>query len=146
MKKNRILILGASGFIGNTLYKELQPYYQVFGTYCSQNAAYFDNQAFLHYDLESSALLEMAEEVSPSILIYSLKGATKAQLHAMEQLCAYVKKHNCTLFFISVHRFLTQKGIFLFENDVLLAYSERESLKQHWKSNLSNYRKKNMPY
>ena len=31
----RILILGASGFIGQALYKELSPYYATFGTYHS---------------------------------------------------------------------------------------------------------------
>ena len=30
-----IIILGASGFIGNTLYKELAPYYKTYGTYNS---------------------------------------------------------------------------------------------------------------
>ena len=44
--KNTILILGASGFIGNVLYKELLSYFDVYGTYC-QNTDFKDNPSIL---------------------------------------------------------------------------------------------------
>ena len=33
LNKHRILILGASGYLGNAIYKELGPYFRTFGTY-----------------------------------------------------------------------------------------------------------------
>ena len=46
----RILILGASGFIGNTLYKELNSYYDTFGTYFTKKG-FGQNHHFFHFDM-----------------------------------------------------------------------------------------------
>ena len=59
---NKILILGASGFIGNTLYKELQPYFDVFGTYCHENDQLEQNQIFYKFDVERDDILDVLKE------------------------------------------------------------------------------------
>ena len=48
----RILILGASGFIGNALYKELNSYYDTFGTYFSKKG--YSKNIKLNYDIQSN--------------------------------------------------------------------------------------------
>ena len=35
-QKHRIFILGASGFLGYAIYKELAPYFKTYGTYFSE--------------------------------------------------------------------------------------------------------------
>ena len=47
----RILILGASGFLGNAIYKELLSYFDVSGTYYSSGDQFDDNQVFHQYSL-----------------------------------------------------------------------------------------------
>ena len=52
LKKHRILIFGVSGYLGSAIYKELQPYYQTFGTYRTPLLAFENNKQFYHYDFE----------------------------------------------------------------------------------------------
>ena len=44
--KHRILILGASGFLGQAIYKELYAYYNTFGTYCTDKYAVWKKPSF----------------------------------------------------------------------------------------------------
>ncbi|MFL2590867.1 MAG: hypothetical protein ACJ0PY_03320 [Flavobacteriaceae bacterium] len=48
---NNILILGGSGFIGYSLYKELSPFFKTFGTFYS-NISFKKNKHFFKYNLE----------------------------------------------------------------------------------------------
>ncbi len=70
MTKNKILILGASGFIGNALYKELLSYFDVYGTYASQEGLYGDNQVFYKYRVEDDAL-DMNNSLELVVMQYS---------------------------------------------------------------------------
>ena len=45
-KKQCILILGASGFLGHFIYKELAPYYKTFGTYYTDSKNFKSNKLF----------------------------------------------------------------------------------------------------
>jgi len=47
--KHRILILGASGFLGGAIYKELCSYFRTFGTYNVTNTALEKNQHFFQF-------------------------------------------------------------------------------------------------
>ena len=41
----RVLILGASGFVGNSIYKDFSKKYETYGTYYSQSEKYsFDSK------------------------------------------------------------------------------------------------------
>lgn len=127
---NRILILGASGFIGNTLYKELLPYYDVYGTYASQEGLFSENQVFFKFITEENTITAILQEVQPSIIISALKGDAKALLKTHEQVCDYVLQTNCKLVYISCAHVFDAKGDFpSYENDAPLAESLDGKLK-----------------
>ncbi len=127
---NRVLILGASGFIGNTLYKELLPYYDVYGTYASQEGIFSENQVFFKYEVEEGNLQQILEIVQPSIIISALKGDFKALYKAHELLCNYVLQTESKLLFISCASVFDAKGEFpSYENDIPLSESPEGKLK-----------------
>ncbi|MEM6686574.1 MAG: sugar nucleotide-binding protein [Bacteroidota bacterium] len=97
---NRILILGASGFIGQAIYKELCSYFDVYGTYYS-NKSFAKNQHFVRYDLEYDGIDEVLSKVQPTIIISALRGDFNAQIEAHIYLTEYVKKKQCKIFFLS---------------------------------------------
>jgi len=99
---NKIFILGASGFIGRSLYSELQSYFDVYGTYCNNEATYGDNQVYFNYNLGTTSLNNILEEVQPTVIISSLRGDFNQQYKAHEELCEYVNNyHNCKLIYLS---------------------------------------------
>jgi dTDP-4-dehydrorhamnose reductase len=127
---NRILILGASGFIGNTLYKELLPYYDVYGTFASQEGLFAENQVFFKYEVEDGNLKRILETVHPSIIISAVKGNPKALYKAHELLCNYVLQTESKLLFISCASVFDAKGEFpSFEDDIPLSESIEGKLK-----------------
>ena len=73
----RVLILGASGFIGNTLYKELSSYYDTFGTYFTKKG-FGHNHHFFHFDMEEGGLESIIKEVKPKLIISALRGPFEA--------------------------------------------------------------------
>ena len=98
MKK--ILILGASGFIGNALYKELSSYYDTFGTYFSKKG-FMKNNHFFHFNLNLGGLEEIIKEVKPKLIISSLRGPFEALIETHEFLINLIDKSNCRLIFLS---------------------------------------------
>jgi dTDP-4-dehydrorhamnose reductase len=99
--KHRILILGASGFIGNSLYKELCSYFKTFGTYHIANKAFDDNKHFFQYRVEEDDIFEILNVVKPSIIISCLRGDFHAQVIAHQHLSEYVISHDCKIIFLS---------------------------------------------
>ncbi len=100
MDKKKILILGASGFIGNAIYKELCSYFDTYGTYCS-NRSFESNQQFFRYDLEEDDIFRILERVRPDVIISALRGNFSAQVQAHQHLMEYLMKHEAKLYFIS---------------------------------------------
>ena len=96
----RILILGASGFIGNALYKELNSYYDTFGTYFSKKG-YTKNHHFFHFNLSLGGLEDIIKEVKPKLIISSLRGPFKALTETHQFLIDLIDKSNCRLLFLS---------------------------------------------
>lgn len=99
--KHRILILGASGFIGNSLYKELCSYFKTFGTYNISNKVFDDNKHFFQYRVEEDDIFEILNLVKPSIIISCLRGDFHAQVIAHQHLAEYVVSHDCKIVFLS---------------------------------------------
>ena len=99
--KHKILILGASGFIGNALYKELYAYFNTFGTYNISNKEFESNQHYFQYNIEEDDIHDILEAVKPSVIISSLRGNFSAQILVHQHLLEYVKEHNCKLLFLS---------------------------------------------
>ena len=100
MKKNKILILGASGFIGNAIYKELCNYFDTYGTYYS-NTTFAANSQFFKYDLNEDDIYRMVERIRPDIIISSLRGNFSGQIQAHIHLMEYLAKNKCRLYFLS---------------------------------------------
>tara|TARA_A100001011_G_scaffold30112_1_gene29114 strand:+ start:5102 stop:5926 length:825 start_codon:yes stop_codon:yes gene_type:complete len=96
----RILILGASGFIGNALYKELNSYFDTFGTYFSKKG-YIKNHHFFHFSLSEGGLEEIIKEVKPKLIISCLRGPFEALTETHHFLINLIDKSNCRLLFLS---------------------------------------------
>ncbi|MEZ4811351.1 MAG: sugar nucleotide-binding protein [Allomuricauda sp.] len=100
MDKKKILILGASGFVGNAIYKELCSYFDTYGTYCSKRA-FASNQQFFRYDLEEDDIFRILERTNPDVIISALRGNFEAQIQAHQHLAEYLIQSDAKLYFIS---------------------------------------------
>ncbi|NMH89512.1 sugar nucleotide-binding protein [Flavivirga algicola] len=99
--KHRILILGASGFLGNAIYKELCAYFKTFGTYNTSNKQHEKNKHFFQYNIEEDDVYEILDIVKPTIVISALRGNFSAQLIAHQHLAEYVFTNKIKLIFLS---------------------------------------------
>ena len=99
--KHRILILGASGFIGQALYKELCGYFNTYGTYCVDNKAFSKNQHYFQYNMEEDDIFEILEIVKPTIIISAVRGNFSAQVIAHRHIAEYVVANNSKFIFLS---------------------------------------------
>jgi len=97
LKKHKILILGASGFIGNAIYKELCSYFYTFGTYHTNDISFSNNHNFFQYNIEDDDIYDILEDVKPSIIISSLRGDFSAQIIAHKHIAEYLTAHKCKL-------------------------------------------------
>lgn len=95
------MILGASGFLGNALYKELLSYFDVYGTYYSNGDRYDDNQVFYQYSVEDHTLTELLKELQPTTVISSLEGDYRKQYDAHKQLCEHALLSGCHVLYLS---------------------------------------------
>ena len=95
-----ILILGGSGFIGLTLYKELAPFFEVKATYYTAKG-FKKNQNFYPFNLENNELTALLKEVKPKLIISALRTNFDTQIDAHNLICEYVKKYNSRILFLS---------------------------------------------
>ena len=100
-KKHRILILGASGFLGNAIYKELCPYFKTFGTYNRSNKQLEKNNHFFQFNLEEDDVHEILDIVKPTIIISALRGDFSKQVIVHQHLAQYVFSNKIKLVFLS---------------------------------------------
>ncbi|MGJ8550327.1 sugar nucleotide-binding protein [Winogradskyella wichelsiae] len=100
-QKHRILILGASGYIGNAIYKELSPYFKTFGTYRTPLKAFEINKQFFHYNLEEDDVYEILEACKPTIIISALRGDFNAQTIAHQHIAEYTLTFGSKIIFLS---------------------------------------------
>jgi dTDP-4-dehydrorhamnose reductase len=99
--KHRILILGASGFLGNAIYKELCSYFKTYGTYQVSNKSYEKNNHFFQYNIEEDDIFEILDIVKPTIIISALRGDFSKQVLAHQHLTEYVFAKKIKILFIS---------------------------------------------
>jgi dTDP-4-dehydrorhamnose reductase len=100
-QKHRILILGASGFLGGIIYKELCSYFKTFGTYRTQNRNYEKNKHFFQYAVEEDDIYEILNAVKPTIIISALRGDFAAQVIAHRHMAEYILEYKAWLIFLS---------------------------------------------
>lgn len=97
---SRILILGASGFIGNALYKELCSYFDTYGTYFT-GKIHSGNKHYFHFSMEHDDVYELLKEVKPTIIISALRGNFDWQVETHSQIVDYISKRRAKLIFLS---------------------------------------------
>lgn len=127
----RILIIGGSGFLGQALYSELQAYFDVYGTYCTQSGPYDTNQVFRHFDAENDSLTSLLEEVAPSLIISAFTASDQAMYQSHKELVDYIsQKPERRLYFLSSHRVFDAKWQYpAYEQDQPLSLSEEGKVK-----------------
>jgi len=124
--KNKVLILGASGFIGNTIYKELVSYFDVFGTYCTSRPDFNENQVLFQFDVTKDSILPILKKIKPNYIISSLRGDYKSQYKIHREIKDYiVSVTNCKILYLSTANVFDAKFEFpSYENDIISAESE----------------------
>lgn len=99
--KHRILILGASGFLGSSMYKELCSYFKTFGTYNTNNNQFEKNKHFFQYNMEEDDVYEILDIVKPTIIISALRGDFSKQVILHQHIADYVVAKKIKLLFLS---------------------------------------------
>jgi len=125
VEKQRILILGGSGFIGNGLYKELLPYFEIHCTYCQQHGAFSENQIFHNFCVEEDSMFLLLNKIQPTVIISAMNGDYKSQFQAHQQISNYALINaDCSVLYISSSEVFDGKYRHpSYENDV--TFSER---------------------
>lgn len=125
-KKERILILGGSGFIGHALFRELQSYYDVHATYCKPSENFSENHVFHQFDMEKDSLFPILNFIRPTLIIASVKGEQRAQINMFNEISHFISaEKRCRILFISSHQVFDAKFQHpSYENDVPLSLSE----------------------
>lgn len=99
MKK--ILVLGASGFIGKTICETLSPDYEVYGTYC-HNKVKPEGTMVVKLDISNDdQIMNVLETIEPDVVISSLRGDFTYQMEMHRYLATYLKEHGSRLFYLS---------------------------------------------
>ncbi|WP_289044351.1 sugar nucleotide-binding protein [uncultured Olleya sp.] len=122
--KHRILILGASGFLGQALYKELCGYFNTYGTYFVDNYAFSKNQHYFQYNIEEDDIFEILDIVKPTIIISALRGNFSAQIIAHHHITEYLVANDSKLIFLSSANVFDAYSKFpSYEDDKTLSHS-----------------------
>lgn len=141
----KILILGGSGFLGNSIYKELCNYFDTYGTYFTARKAFEENQQFFKYDLQEDDIFQLLEKVRPQIIISAVRGNFAAQVQAHQHIVEYISKNDCILFFLSsANVFDAYSKYPSYENDKTLSESVYGRLKIKIENMLLRLPKKKM--
>lgn len=99
--KHRVLILGASGFLGGAIYKELCPYFKTYGTYNISNKLLDNNKHFFQYNIEEDDIYEILELTKPTIIISALRGDFSKQVIVHQHIIEYILNHKVKFIFLS---------------------------------------------
>ncbi|MBM1107835.1 sugar nucleotide-binding protein [Aurantibacter crassamenti] len=145
LNTKKVLILGGSGFLGQSIYKELCKYFDTYGTYFSARKSFEDNKQFSRYDLQEDDIFQILEKVQPQIIISALRGNFAAQVQAHQHIVEYISKNDCALFFLSsANVFDAYSKYPSYENDKTLSESVYGRLKIKIENMLLRLPKKKM--
>lgn len=96
----KILILGASGFIGGAIYRELCSYFDTYGTYHT-GKIYSNNKHFFPFDMQNDDLIEILSRVRPDVVISALRGDFESQIDTHIDILDYCRASNSKVIFLS---------------------------------------------
>ncbi len=100
-KKQRILILGVSGFLGHHLYRELNPYFDVFGSYKTPTAHLEKHHQFFEWDASEEVPDHFLNQIKPDVIISAFRANTSVVVDTHFSLIRYITNYQKKLIFIS---------------------------------------------
>lgn len=100
-KKQRILILGVSGFLGHHLYRELNPYFDVYGSFRTPTNYLEKHQQFFEWDASEETPEYFLKQVKPDLIISAFRAETSVLVETHFSLMRYVVQFQKKLIFIS---------------------------------------------
>jgi len=123
--KHRIFILGASGFLGHAIYKELAPYFKTYGTYFSSVSRFESKTHFFDFDIEQDDITNFLKDIRPTVIISTIKGPFASQIIAHRHIFEYLKKRPevVIIFLSSANVFDAYSKFPSYENDSRLSNS-----------------------
>lgn len=101
LTKQKILILGVNGFLGRNLYKELYPYFDVYGTYKTPTEKLEKNKQFILWDAEQELPGLLLSQVKPDVIISAFRADFNALVYAHLDIINYLVANDKKLIFIS---------------------------------------------
>ncbi len=96
----KYLVIGASGFLGCTIYDKLKKQgHQVVGTYCNNQK----DDELIHLDLlDLYNLIEIYERTNPDVIIWTVLNHTYGEIIAQNTLSPFIRKiKECKFIFLS---------------------------------------------
>ena len=96
---NKILIFGGSGSLGQAIFKELIPFFDIYSTYFTQNK-FKNNNRYFYFNI-SNDFNDLLNKTRPNLIISSLKGDYNTQVKFHENLIKYCEINKTKLLFIS---------------------------------------------
>ncbi|MEH6942310.1 sugar nucleotide-binding protein [Bacillus sp. JJ722] len=99
MKK--VLILGASGLVGQSLIEELKDGFDIYGTYCSSSVNLPNNKKVQLEIHEIDKLKEVIRSIQPDIIISCLRGDFEQQLTFHHELSIEIQNTDRIVYYFS---------------------------------------------
>lgn len=125
-----ILILGASGLVGNALLDELNKAYNVYGTFNTKQINFPTEKSFQIDIANTEKIKELLFNINPQIVISCLRGDFNQQLVIHKEISNYLKSTNGLFIFCST--------IKVFDNFTTKPHYEYDS--PNSKSDYGNYK------
>lgn len=100
-KKQRILILGVSGFLGNHLYRELNPFFDVYGSYRTTTNYLENHRQFFQWDASEEIPDYFLSQVKPDVIIAAFRADTMVLIESHACIIRYLNQFQKKLIFIS---------------------------------------------
>ncbi len=114
-----VLILGASGLVGNALLKKLNKDFNVYGTYSTAKIDFPSEKLFQFNVNDMDKIKKILFNINPDIVISALRGNFEEQISVHTEIANYLKSTNGKLYFCSTAN--------VFDNDIVKPHYENET-------------------